>query len=71
LSDLTKWIQIFAGSNEYVYYNLGSFLISRIKNYDHDVILYAEWFSFDSIQKNQSRQVMGFFGVLGNVGGIQ
>jgi hypothetical protein len=55
----------------YEYYNLESFLISKIKNYGDELYLYDEWFSLDTIQNNQSRKVMGFFDVIGNVGGIQ
>ena len=70
LSDLTTWFQVFASGSSYTYYNLDKFIISKIKSYGDDDVLYLEWFTFDTIQKNQGRTVMGFFDVLGYIGGI-
>ena len=74
---MTKWVQIFGGTVTHTYYSLESYYISKIKTYEKGSYtysaknLYIEWFTFDTIQLDQSRTVLSFFQILGNVGGVQ
>ena len=42
----------------------------RLKTYGKDTTLFLDQVDLDSLQMNNSRQVMGLFEVIGNVGGI-
>ena len=68
MTDVTSFFQ-FGQSTNYVFYALEQFLITKVKSYDNS--LYWEYFTLDTQQGQVTRQVMGFFLVCANVGGMQ